>query len=77
MTIYTVNSNITAVNSNRTAASSNRTAVNQQKTVGNSNKTIGNSIFAITEASIAKFGKNVNGIRGVKSIAVNSAVNSN
>ena len=63
MTIYTVNSNITAVNSNRTAV--------------NSNKTIGNSIFAITEASIAKFGKNVNGIRGVKSFAVNSAVNSN
>ena len=42
----------------------------------NSNITIGNSIFAITEASIAKSGKNVNGIRGVKSFAVNSAVNS-
>ena len=54
------------MNSNRPAVKSNRTAVN-------SNQTIGNSIFAITEASIAKSGKNVNGIREVKSFAVNSA----
>ena len=31
------------------------------KNVGNSNKTIGKSIFANTEASIAKSGKNVMG----------------
>ena len=62
--------NIIFLNSNKTAINSNRPAVN-------SNKTIGKSIFANTEASIAKSGKNVNGIRGVKSFAVNSAVNSN
>ena len=43
------------MNRNKTVVHSNK------KTVVNSNKTIGNSILAITEASVAKSGKNVMG----------------
>ena len=71
MTIYTFNNKITAVN-RRLRLAATGLLLTATKTVGNSNKTIGNSIFAITEASIAKSGKNVNGTRGVKSFAVNS-----
>ena len=55
MTNYKANSNITASSSNRTAVNSNKKPLVIQQNYCN-------SIFANTDASLAKFGKNVMGL---------------